>query len=135
VFPNFLGGYLAICSAVMLAMALWLFVTRARLWWWGEHTTGEIIRYTQRMRSRLGQKPQYMPHVRFNDAFGTPQDFISTTSADPAKWPVGTRLKVVFAREDARKAAIGVPLLFWRGPAGVLVFGLGLLLAALKVAR
>ena len=67
------------------------------------------------MRSRVSQKPQYMPHVRFNDTSGTPQDFTSTTSADPAKWPIGMRLKVVFALEAPRKAMIGVPLLFWRG--------------------
>jgi hypothetical protein len=133
VFSNFLGGYLAVCSVAVLTLAAWLFVTRARLWWWGGRATGEIIRYTERMRSRVSRSPQHMPHVRFNDPSGTPRDFVSTTNANPAKWPIGTPVRVVFARADPRKAEIAVPLVFWRGPVGVLLFGLALLFAAIKV--
>lgn len=133
-FDNFLSGYLTVCSAALLTLAAWLVVTRARLWWWGERTTGEIIRYTERMRSRPGEKIHHMPQVRFTDDRGMLRDFTSTTSADPAKWPVGTHVAVIFAKNDADKAEIGLPLLFWRGPVGVLVFGLGVLLAAVKAA-
>jgi hypothetical protein len=82
------------------------------------------------MRSRAGQKPHYVPQVHFRDVSGTLREFTSTTSANPAKWPVGTRIAVVFASENPNKAEIAVPLLFWRGSVGVLVLGLGLLLSA-----
>ena len=133
-FPNFLAGYLAVCSGIVLLGAVWLFVARARLWWRGGRTTGEVVAYTTRAPSRRGYKPHYMPHVRFTERSGMPREFISTTSADPHKWPLGTRVPVAFDADGSGKAEIAVPWRFWSGPAAVLILGLGVLAAAVKAA-
>jgi hypothetical protein len=132
-FTNFLSGYLTICGGAMLLAGAWLLTTRTRLWLRGERTIGEISAYTPRLRSRPGEQLHYMPHVRFVEKSGKAREFVSTTSADPGKWPVGTSVPVSFDRDDPHKAEITTPILFWRGPAGVLIFAVALLAAALKV--
>ena len=133
-FSNFLSAYLTAGGAIMLLIAAWLFWVRARLWWAGERTTGEVVAYSTRPPSRRGYKPYYMPRVRFNEPSGTPRDFISTTSADPQRWPVGTRVPVAFGADGSGKAEIAVPWRFWSGPVVTLIFALALLAAALKAA-
>jgi hypothetical protein len=131
-FDNLLSGYLTMCGSIALVAGAWLCVGRARLWWWGERTTGEVVRYIARLQSR-GGRTSYMPHIRYGVADGRLREFTSTTSADPQTWPVGTHVPVAFAPDDPQRAEIATPLLFWRGPVGVMLFGVALLLAALQV--
>ena len=132
-FANPMSGYLAACAGLLLAGGLWLLWARTALWFGGARATGEVVELRERMRSDRGESPNFIPVVRFKDPAGVERQFQSRTGGDAKRWPVGTRVPVLFDALDPDKAEIAVPLHFWTAPLGVLLFGLLVLFAAWKV--
>ncbi|HEX2760380.1 MAG TPA: DUF3592 domain-containing protein, partial [Rhizomicrobium sp.] len=78
------------------------------------------------------EAPSYMPVVRFKDPAGVERQFQSRTGGGAKRWPLGTRVPVLFDALDPDRAEIAAPVHFWTAPVGVLLFGLIALFAAWK---
>ena len=123
--------YLASFGSLVLAIGVGMAVARARLTA-GGRADGEIVGYVERMRSRRGAVPQFMPKVRFHTLEG-PQEFQSRMSGDPDRWPVGTRVRVAYRRDKPEAAEIAQAGRLWIPPIVVSLFGSVMIGIALSV--
>jgi hypothetical protein len=118
--------YMALIGAALGVLGLVLLIRRARLLIVGRRVVGEVVGWG---RERMPDLPSsaFMPRVRFVTAEGVAQEFQSTVSANPDRWPIGTPVPVLYAPERPKDAQIAIAWRFWAGPIGVLTFA-GLLL-------
>ena len=117
-----MSWYFAICALALFAGATFLLVARARLSLFGARTSGEVVSYTERMRSSRGEKTSYMPHVRFVAADMREHTFVSRMGAKPSRWPVGTSVPVAFVASDPSRAEIATFARLWVAPAALYLF-------------
>ena len=128
-----MSWYLGICAAAVFFGATLLLVQRARLSLFGARTTGEVVAYTTRMSARRGRADQ-MPHVRFVGPDMRSHELVSSMSANPARWPIGTTVPVAFLSHDPARAEIATWARLWAAPTAMLLFAAGLAFAALTAA-
>jgi hypothetical protein len=126
--------YFGICASALFVGATFLLVARARLSLFGARTSGEVVAYTERMRSTRGEKTSYMPHVRFVAADMQEHTFVSRMGAKPARWPVGTSVPVAFLSGDPSRAEIATWGRLWTAPAVLYLFAAGMAYAAYTAA-
>jgi hypothetical protein len=131
-FAHPISGYLSIGAGVTLAAGLWLLWSRTALWFGGQRATGHVVELRERLRGDRSEAPTFMPIVRFTDSAGISQQFQSRTGGAEKRWPVGAPVPVLFDPLNPSRAEIAAPLHFWTAPAGVLLFGVLLLLSAWK---
>ena len=128
-----MSWYLGICAAALFCGATMLLVQRARLTLFGARTTGEVVAYTTRMRTRRG-RPDQMPHVRFVGSDMREHVLVSRMGARPERWPVGTALPVAFLERDPERAEIATWARLWSAPAAMYLLAAGLAYGALTAA-
>jgi len=126
--------YFGICALALFAGATFLLVARARLSLFGARTSGEVVSYTERMRSSRGEKTSYMPHVRFVAADMREHTFVSRMGAQPSRWPVGTSVPVAFLERDPSRAEIATWGRLWIAPAALYLFAAAMAYAAYTAA-
>ena len=117
-----MSWYFGICALALFVGATFLLVARARLSLFGARTSGEVVAYTERMRSDRGEKASYMPHVRFVAADMREHTFVSRMGASPARWPVGTSVPVAFLERDPSRAEIATWGRLWTAPVVLYLF-------------
>jgi hypothetical protein len=113
--------YLGLCGALLFVAATILLVGRLRRSLRGTRTTGVVVDYTQRMRTR-GERTQHLPHVRFVGTDLGERTFVSRMSASPSRWPVGTTVPVTFLASDPSRAEIATATRLWAAPAVMYLF-------------
>ena len=129
-----MSWYFGICALALFAGATFLLVARARLSLFGARTSGEVVSYTERMRSSRGEKTSYMPHVRFVAADMREHTFVSRMGAQPSRWPVGTSVPVAFVASDPSRAEIATWGRLWIAPAALYLFAAAMAYAAYTAA-
>ena len=129
-----MSWYFGTCALALFVGATFLLVARARLSLFGARTTGEVVTYTERMRSSPGEKASFMPHVRFVAADMREHTFVSRMGAKPSRWPVGTSVPVAFLAGDPSRAEIATFARLWAAPAALYVFAAVLAYAAYTAA-
>ena len=125
------AAYAAFWAFLFFNVGAWLLVKRLRLCF-GERAQGEVTGYVARMRSRAGERRAWMPIVRFGSLQHGQREFVSRMGANPAKWPVGTRVPVAFSASDPKAAEIATPARLWLAPAAFWLLAIGTLAAALS---
>ena len=68
-----MSWYLEICALALLAGATFLLVSRARLSLFGARTSGEVVSYTERMRSSRGERRSSPANERPRRRYPAPQ--------------------------------------------------------------
>ncbi len=129
-----MSWYLAFCAAALFLGATVLLVSRARLSLFGARTSGEVVSYTERMRSSPGERTSYMPHVRFVADDMREHTFVSRMGAKPSRWPVGTSVPVAFLERDPSRAEIATWGRLWTAPLALYLFAAGMAYAAYTAA-
>jgi len=114
--------YFGFCAAWLSLGATFLLVSRARLSLFGARTSGEVVSYTERMRSSRGERTSHMPHVRFVADDMREHTFVSRMGAEPSRWPVGTSVPVAFLEHDPSRAEIATWARLWIAPAALYLF-------------
>lgn len=121
--------YFAIMGIALLGMACWLFWRRLTVLVSGVTTTGRIESHQS---SEIDESVSYFPMVSFTDSQGNRQQFRSVAGGSSKTPPIGTEIKVCYARENPKVAFISSFLHMWAAPIGVAVLGIGGLFAAYK---
>ncbi len=129
-----MSWYFAFCAVALCVGATFLLVARVRLSLLGARTSGEVVSYTERMRSSPGERTSYMPHVRFVADDMREHTFVSRMGAKPARWPVGTSVPVAFITGDPSRAEIATFARLWTAPAALYLFAAVMAYAAYTAA-
>jgi hypothetical protein len=130
---NPISLYMAFGGAALAILGLVLLVRRIGLLTSGRRVVGEVVGWG---RDTMGDPPTdaFMPRVKFVTAEGVAQEFQSTVSANPDRWPIGTAVPVLYPPERPKDAQIAIAWRFWAGPVGVLTFASLLLVFAWRIA-
>jgi hypothetical protein len=125
------SAYMTICAVVLFNVGAWVFLKRLRLCL-GGRAEGEIVGYTERMRSHRSAPPMYMPRIRYWSLQHGQCEFQSRMGASPKRWPVGTRVSVAYSETDPSVAEIATPARLWLAPAIFWMFAAVVIVAAAK---
>jgi len=98
----------------------------------GGRAQGEITGYVARMQSGRAGRIMYMPKVRYGSLHHGEREFVSRMSANPERWPVGTRLPIAYSTSDPAAAEIATFARMWLAPLVFWLFASALIVAALK---
>lgn len=130
-FDNGLSSYAASCAILLFVGGAWLFTKRIRLAI-GERAQGEVTGYVTGMRTSRGSRITQMPKVQYGSLEHGEQEFVSRMSADPERWPVGTRLPVAYSPSDPSAAEIATFARLWLAPLAFWLLAGGLIIMAIR---
>jgi hypothetical protein len=128
---NWLAIYCSAIGAIMVAIALWLFLRRIGMAT-GLRAQGQIIAYREMRKQHVGQLTRYQPVVRFQPRGGAPVEFLSEMSADPQRWTIGRPVPVAYRETQPDQAEIASTARLWLAPLVLLLLALGSFATAWK---